>query len=207
MAFTNPWSNIIPAGSDPANTADDEIRQLRFDIDERMDTIVPDWSADPIVVLADIRKTVHWSEGSFDPLGNDTLTEGYEVFGVGLHALSAGTTLVWRNIMNLPVGATLQKVVCRCFKNNPLASFVIEIVEADDALPSEFVLETEPVLSVTGWVDHEVGTSPLGLVVAVDKPLMIKYNIAIGAAGATSAMIFQAHYEYDIPAALTGITG
>jgi len=50
MAYTNtPWSNIIPAGGDPLNTADDQIRQLRLDIQERMDDVVVDWTVDPVV--------------------------------------------------------------------------------------------------------------------------------------------------------------
>lgn len=50
MAYTNTWSNIIPAGSAAANTVDDQIRQLRLDIQERMDDIVIDWTADPVVL-------------------------------------------------------------------------------------------------------------------------------------------------------------
>lgn len=49
MAHSNVWSNIIPAGSDALNTADDQIRQLRLDIQERMDEVVDDWTTDPVV--------------------------------------------------------------------------------------------------------------------------------------------------------------
>ncbi len=49
MAHTNAWSNIVPAGSDNLNTADDQIRRLRLDIQERGDEIVDDWTADPVV--------------------------------------------------------------------------------------------------------------------------------------------------------------
>ena len=49
MAHSNVWSNIIPAGSDNLNTADNQIRQLRLDIQERMDEVVDDWTADPVV--------------------------------------------------------------------------------------------------------------------------------------------------------------
>jgi len=51
MAFTNVWSNVIPAGSDALSTADNQIRQLRLDIQERMDGgLVADWTADPLVL-------------------------------------------------------------------------------------------------------------------------------------------------------------
>ena len=49
MAHTNPWSNVVPAGSDALNTADDQIRRLRLDIQERMDEVVDDWTTDPVV--------------------------------------------------------------------------------------------------------------------------------------------------------------
>lgn len=53
MAYDNDWSIIIPAGSDLLSTADDHFRRLRLDIGQRMDDIVDDWTADP-VVLSDI---------------------------------------------------------------------------------------------------------------------------------------------------------
>jgi hypothetical protein len=207
MAFTNPWSNIIPAGSDPANTADDEIRQLRLDIDERMDTIVGDWSADPIVNLTTIRKTAHWSDGNFDPLGVSTLTEGYEVFGVQLHPVTQGQTAVWRMNMGLPVGATLQKVDFRVFRGNVFTVMNIQVAEADDTIPSEFVLSTAVVGTATGWVTPSLGPA-LGFVVAQDKPLLAKVDMLFGVgSSAVDIGLFQVHYEYDIPNALTGIVG
>lgn len=52
MAYTNPWSDTDPPGSQNANTIDDELRQLRLDIHERMDDIVDDWEDDPVVVTS-----------------------------------------------------------------------------------------------------------------------------------------------------------
>lgn len=53
MAYTNAWSNAVPAGSDAANTIDDQIRRLRLDIDERMTDLVDNWEADPVVSQSD----------------------------------------------------------------------------------------------------------------------------------------------------------
>jgi len=50
MAYTRVWSVITPAGSDPLNTTDDEIRNLRVDVQDRMNDLVDDWTVDPIVV-------------------------------------------------------------------------------------------------------------------------------------------------------------
>ena len=56
MAYTNSWSNIVPAGSDALSTADDQIRRLRLDVQERMDDVVADWTADPVVPGSDVSK-------------------------------------------------------------------------------------------------------------------------------------------------------
>lgn len=66
MAYTNAWSNAIPAGSVAANFIDDHIRQLRLDIDERLATIVNDIDADPLTLKTNIVDklpfTMHWSQ-------------------------------------------------------------------------------------------------------------------------------------------------
>lgn len=50
MSHTNAWTDSIPLGSELAKNIDDQIRQLRLDIHERMDDIVADWEADPVVL-------------------------------------------------------------------------------------------------------------------------------------------------------------
>lgn len=51
MAYTNVWSNVIPAGTAAANTLDSVTQQLRLDINERMDVLVEDWTTDPVVPI------------------------------------------------------------------------------------------------------------------------------------------------------------
>jgi len=73
MAYTRVWVNNTPPGAQAANTADDEIRNLRVDVEERMGTLVTGWltggATDPIVVKPEIlgnvtgkKLTLHWSE-------------------------------------------------------------------------------------------------------------------------------------------------
>lgn len=50
MPYTNVWTDTDPPGAQAANTIDDELRQLRLDIHERMDDVVMDWLADPVVI-------------------------------------------------------------------------------------------------------------------------------------------------------------
>lgn len=56
MPYTNPWSNITPAGGDLAGQPGAQrvsaaIRRLKLDIQERMSSIVVDWFADPVTFL------------------------------------------------------------------------------------------------------------------------------------------------------------
>ena len=64
MPFTNAWSDVIPAGSAAANTIDDQIRQLRLDIHERMDSLIDDWTADPLVPLNAVAEAVRVSRAA-----------------------------------------------------------------------------------------------------------------------------------------------
>lgn len=49
MAYSNAWSDTVPLGSADADTIDDAAQQLRADIHERMNDVVADWTADPVV--------------------------------------------------------------------------------------------------------------------------------------------------------------
>ena len=50
MAYTNSWTTVAPAGSAAANTADDEIRKLRLDLEERLEEVaIVDITVDPVV--------------------------------------------------------------------------------------------------------------------------------------------------------------
>lgn len=50
MAYTDAWTDNRPPGGEAARNIDDEIRLLRKQISERMNSIVDDWTADPIVL-------------------------------------------------------------------------------------------------------------------------------------------------------------
>ncbi len=113
MAHTNAWSNVVPAGSDPLNTADDQIRRLRLDIQERMDEVVDDWTADPVVpkttilvahvyegaalsILTGVALTVNWfaetiDTGSFHD--NDTNRSRLTITDAGYYQLYSSLDL------------------------------------------------------------------------------------------------------------------
>ena len=55
MPYTNTWDPLTPDGSEDANTIDNIIKALKLDVQERMeDAFVEDWTADPLVLKADV---------------------------------------------------------------------------------------------------------------------------------------------------------
>src|SRR5690349_20727762 len=79
MAFTNAWSDVIPAGGTQAKLIDDHIRQLRLDLHERLNAVLTqDWTADPLVLLDiisgkknDKKLTLPYSAFVKEPLGKE----------------------------------------------------------------------------------------------------------------------------------------
>lgn len=109
MPYTNAWNESTPAGSAARTTVDDLFRQLKVDIRERMDGIVVDWTADP-VVLGGISYAKTGKTLIFSPHGlmyqNDeddvTVTDAY----VQLDNESAKP--MWMSVP-LPIGITITK--------------------------------------------------------------------------------------------------
>lgn len=63
MPFTNAWDETAPAGSSLRSTIDDATRTLKFDIRERMNTILSpttpwDGTVNPLLIIAPKRKDV-----------------------------------------------------------------------------------------------------------------------------------------------------
>lgn len=82
MPYTNPWDDTV-SGSLAANTIDDIISSKLLDIHERMDDIVEDWTADPVVPLSG-----GGGSGAF------TAMAGYnDALGAGLKAVSYQTVV------------------------------------------------------------------------------------------------------------------
>jgi hypothetical protein len=55
MAYTRAWSDSNIPGSTQANQIDEEFRASKVDIHERMNELVVDWTADPVVPLAALK--------------------------------------------------------------------------------------------------------------------------------------------------------
>ncbi len=157
MAYDNAWSIIIPAGSDPLNTADNHIRQLRLDVGQRMDDIVDDWTADPIISNTSIIKTYHWSIGVF--LDSNT-ADNVDNSGDGKGSLlsTSSADVFWQMpLIDIPVGGTLQSVLFRSYRDDAASSIDCSLFRLDQT-PSRTTLGTVSSSSTAGWHDLTIGS-------------------------------------------------
>lgn len=159
MAYTNSWTTVAPAGSAAANTADDEIRKLRLDLEERMNDLVNDWTVDPVVLKSEGPSGVrwrHWSEGVLD-----RGTEDYANFTarVLISDSAAASARVWYAPMPLTVGTTLTNVVARVDRVNSSAVITLQVVKISNNAdpPVETALMGTVTSSTTGWEDLSSG--------------------------------------------------
>ena len=158
MAYSNSWSNIIPVSSDPLNTADDQLRRVRLDVQERMDDIVEDWTADPVVpkAVADAAtRWRHWSEGVID-----RGTDEYSNFTARvLISPTISLQIGWYAPLPLIVGRTLTSVIARVNRVNSSATITLQVVKLSvNADPPVETALMGTVTSVsTGWEDLSSG--------------------------------------------------
>lgn len=140
MAYTRVWVNNTPPGAQAANTADDEIRNLRVDVEERMSTIVTGWStgapSDPIVakpeILGNATKNRFFHHSIFTPDSYFEISSNLNsITRTSLYAQNnlAGTVTLTGTI-DIPIGATItdtqflvnrnggSNITCRLLYNN-----------------------------------------------------------------------------------------
>lgn len=188
MAFTNAWSTVIPAGSAAANTADDQIRQLRLDIQERMNEVVGDWTLDPVIKSP----WRHWSLGAPESSSSGTLSWTVDGTANG-EALIPGFITVndlgWRLPLFIYPGTTLTDVTIRVHRTNTTAQ-VKFIVQSLDCSTDPFVLT-----NLTGLVTsaltglHDLSSGVLSEVVSEDKAYYLRVILAPDGTTANTARL------------------
>ena len=88
MTYTRSWNESTPTDSDAASTIDDLLRNLEVDIRERLDDVVADFTADPVVPIGPgthrVRATKTSPQSIPDDAGSLTLlTWDEETYDVG----------------------------------------------------------------------------------------------------------------------------
>lgn len=115
MPYTNPWDSNSPLGSQAANTADDEFRKFRLDMEERMeDKIITDITVDPWVLRPEvlgnvIGKRLDISFAAFAMFDTNDSVTSRAILNDGFFTAFASCTAVAPLI--LPAGATLTSLI------------------------------------------------------------------------------------------------
>lgn len=109
MAYTNVWSTATPANSDPATAAAD-IRKLRLDIQERMETLVGagNWGTDPVPLSTNnMGQYLPWQQ--FQPYSG---AASWSAVGGSLYGVSpnAGGTYTFYCPIVIPRGVTITEL-------------------------------------------------------------------------------------------------
>lgn len=112
MTYTKAWRSTVPSRNAPKNTIDDEIRSLRLDFQERLNTVVSgvgSLASDPVIPLTASRfQAYHWSQfkqsaespaGAVSPISTK--------FGLGAPLL---TTTQYNLSISLPIGDVIQSI-------------------------------------------------------------------------------------------------
>jgi hypothetical protein len=205
MAYDNAWSKVIPAGSVAANLIDDHIRQVRLDLEQRLEDVVEDMTADPIIVNSSVKKTIHWSKGNqykLTVLADDNWL-GFNI-GDGFFTLSPGAvsdTLQWIIPLDLPPGVTLTDVVARVYRDSG-ATVSMAILEHTDT-PTKNQIGSTQTSASTGW--HDLSQTGLTHVIDEADSYLVQVLLTADGSNATSARLLHLTVEYDRDFALQGL--
>ncbi len=199
MAYTNfPWVNNIPAGSDPANTADDQFRQLRLDVQERQNDIVEDWAGDDPVAVKTRNKHIHWTAGV--PFGSGATWTSVTGVSSYVNPLSAPGSLHWlMAIPHLP-GATITEIVALIGRAMvaDTVQFIVSRMNAAGAISAVAAATA----AITG-TPQELSSGVLAEVMAADEYYWFDIQLAPFSTP-SNARFYGIRIEYTLAFALQG---
>jgi hypothetical protein len=161
MTHTRSWQ-VVVSGNRPRNQMDDAQREIRVDVQERMqDLLQPtgDWTADPVDAgTTSFRLFMHWSAfKNFlrlfgDKTGYDTL------YNQGIRG-TTGTTLVFTGQLRLPKGSVLTDVDVSCVTVvNTSITTVVYKVDASTSTPTRTTLATRALSGVNAQGNYSVSS-------------------------------------------------
>lgn len=143
MAYTNVWNTTNPVGSDPASNADDDIRKLRLDIQERMDTVLGtgNWTVDPVVSWTGAN-TLFLSWGAFSIITGGATWTNAAGSNYGLTTATPGTYQLYAHVP-VPRGVVITgiSVVGRTSASATIVG-TLESVDATTSVPVQATLAT-----------------------------------------------------------------
>lgn len=198
MAYTNAWTTSSPLGGDPAN-ADDDFRKLRLDLEERLEDVIDDLSADPVTTLTGVvSKKFHWSIG-FDTEANHAVQAS--TFALVPDAVSV--SIIHYAPVLVPVGTTLQSVVVRCYRSSTATTIFNIILARIDDTPTKVEFSTQSPTADDTWQD--VTFSSLAHTVLASNSYFLRFQMTANSAAADSVRLLHFYFTYDRTYATQGI--
>lgn len=199
MSYTRVWVNNAPAGGQASNTADDEIRNLRLDVEERVATLVTGWSTasptDPIVVLPQILgnvtgKRIHFHHSMFVCHSNTNESRSTQYVAP---SFQNGSFDFFAPLL-LPVGVTIQSVNGIFDRQGSTITFELAYTSA---ITGAFT-SVSSVTDNSGVSIFTKSLSALAHVVATDRLYMI-HAILPGLFNVSSSRLYGAYVVFDVP--------
>lgn len=181
MVYLRKWRTTIPSGKGPGNILDDHIRDLRYEITERMGDFlsegVGNWSADPIASVALKQQYAHWSAFTSEARSETRLfNTAYTVDGTsfGLKTTSGGHNYYVPIL--LPRGAVLKEVYLSC-RTGPTGGipWSIREINASTGVPTETTFASGTVPSNTSQSNVAL-TTTVNLTIN-NTPTSLRYYI------------------------------
>lgn len=154
MAYTRTWDAAYygaPAGGAQVSGGDDAIRDTRFDMKQRMDTLVNDWNADPLTIKATALGVLGQITGrklSFGPHTFDAVNDNDDTDHQSGYLGMNTTGLTFNGTLYLPHGISIMKLEASMDKGLA-ATCSLELFKINLTSGAKTVLDTA-VRSVAG---------------------------------------------------------
>lgn len=176
MAYTNPWTTAQPVDTDAVSGADDEIRKLRLDIQERMDDImgVPGgWATDPITQTQTRKQHIHWSDFS-STQGGSTLAVA------GDFCINSASAVTMYAPVLLPRGVTVTMMEIQGKSTGTTAALTctLEKVDATTGTPTRTTLATITLPAGSPVANYQI-TGSVGIVIDNTPANFIYYYLKV----------------------------
>lgn len=198
MAYTNVWSTATPANSDPATAAAD-IRKLRLDIQERMDTILGsgNWAADPVPVSSNVLKEyIHWSQ--FVPYSGAAAWSAASGSLYGVSPNAGGTYVMYAPII-IPRGVTITELEITGQTNvgsTNTFTLTLESVDATTGTVAQATLATATIPTQTPQTTKSSGAVSVAIDSTSTNYIFYYLKLAITAAGSGSCWFQGVSVKY-----------
>lgn len=196
MAFTRTWDSSDPQGTLDANLLDNSIREMKEDIEERMDELLGEegaWLADPLLSAArkTMKRRISWIAGQI--IGEPTGTQ--KAPNLIYHAGADGEMQISIPLI-LPVGATLTRVEAYVLYRNEDHTLSCTVVGRNRATTTFTVALSAPSPTVAAQLITWTGTQTI---LDTDYYYFNFYSNNNATANTDHLGLYEIYIEYTLP--------